>query len=79
MDELEERVRKFNSLSLPGQPMGMHMGTSYLVNDLWREVQRLRGLTKRAVDGANAPRLFDTCADCGEVEPLCTCGKTPRN
>ena len=36
-------------------------------------------LTKRAVDGANAPRLFDACADCGEVEPLCTCSKTPRN
>lgn len=42
MDELEKRVQQFNSLSLPGQPMGMHMGTSYLVNDLWREIQRLR-------------------------------------
>lgn len=44
LDELEERVKKFNSLQLPGQPMSMHMGTSYLVNDLWREVQRLRSL-----------------------------------
>lgn len=42
MDDLEERVEKFFMLMLPGQPMGMHMGTSYLVNDLWREVQRLR-------------------------------------
>lgn len=38
-----------------------------------------RKLTKRAFDGANAPKLFDTCVDCGEVEPLCTCGKPPRN
>jgi len=42
MDDLEERVKKFNSLSLPGQPLSMHMGTSYLVNDLWKEVKRLR-------------------------------------
>ena len=39
---LEERINQFNAMSLPGQPMGMHMGTSYLVNDLWREVQRLQ-------------------------------------
>lgn len=45
-DELKERVHKFNSMSLPGQPMSMHMGTSYLVNDLWREVQRLRDYYK---------------------------------
>ena len=42
MDDLEQRVQQFNGLSLPGQPFVMHMGTSYLVNDLWREVQRLR-------------------------------------
>lgn len=40
--KLKERVRQFNLSSLPGQPMAMHMGTSYLVNDLWREVLRLR-------------------------------------
>lgn len=39
---LEERVNQFNTMSLPGQPMGMHMGTSYLVNDLWREIRTLR-------------------------------------
>ena len=38
----EERVHQFNTLKLPGQPMSMHMGTSYLVNDLWGEVQKLR-------------------------------------
>jgi hypothetical protein len=45
-DDLETRVQQFKTMSLPGQPRGMHMGTSYLVNDLWREVQHLRGLVK---------------------------------
>ena len=49
-DDLEERVRQFNCMELPGQPFGMHMGTNYLVNDLWREVQRLR---ERASPGAH--------------------------
>lgn len=44
---LEERVRMFHALELPGQPQGMHMGTSYLVNDLWREVQRLQALVAK--------------------------------
>lgn len=39
---LEERVQAFHMRKLPGQPNGMHMGTSYLVNDLWLEVTRLR-------------------------------------
>lgn len=43
-DPLEERVDQFNSLSLPGQPVMMHMGTSYLVNDLWKEIKRLRSI-----------------------------------
>ena len=44
--DLATRVQQFVCMELPGQPRGMHMGTSYLVNDLWREVQRLRaGLT----------------------------------
>ena len=41
IEELGERVAQFQSLRLPGQPMGMHMGTSYLVNDLWRAVKQL--------------------------------------
>jgi hypothetical protein len=45
-DDLEDRVRKFNAIELPGQPFGMHMGTSYLVGDLWREVKRLRDLVQ---------------------------------
>jgi hypothetical protein len=41
---LEERIALFRSLRLPGQPHSMHMGTAYLVEDLWREVRRLRAL-----------------------------------
>ncbi len=38
--DLRERVNQYNMLQLPGQPQAMHMGSSYLLNDLWREVQR---------------------------------------
>lgn len=48
MDDLEKRVQQFGMMQLPGQPIGMHMGTSYLVNDLWREVQKLRAELKNA-------------------------------
>lgn len=40
--DLLDRVAKFNMLQLPGQPMGMHMGTSYLISDLWTTVQALK-------------------------------------
>jgi len=40
-EDLEKRVMQFNTLSLPGQPFGMHMGTSYLVFDLWQAVMEL--------------------------------------
>lgn len=39
---LDERVHQFKCLSLPGQPMSMHMGTSYLVSDLHAELKRVR-------------------------------------
>lgn len=38
-ESLESRVTQFRCLELPGQPMSMHMGTSYLVNDLWGRVK----------------------------------------
>jgi hypothetical protein len=47
IDELERRVQQFNELKLPGQPKTLHMGTFYLVNDLWREIERLRGIMKK--------------------------------
>jgi hypothetical protein len=43
LNDLEERVKQFEILSLPGQPKMMHMGTSYLVGDLWRMVKELSG------------------------------------
>jgi len=41
-ETLDERVTQFTMMKLPGQPMSMHMGTSYLVNDLHKEVKQLR-------------------------------------
>lgn len=38
IDNLDERVTAFRCFGLPGQPMASHMGTTYLVNDLWNEV-----------------------------------------
>ena len=61
MDDLENRVQQFGMMQLPGQPMGMHMGTSYLVNDLWREVQKLRAELKAAEQGVQS----DVCPVCG--------------
>lgn len=42
LNDLETRVEQFAMLELPGQPRGMHMGTSYLVEDLWRELKKAR-------------------------------------
>jgi hypothetical protein len=40
---LAARVEQYNIGTLPGQGWpGYHMGTTYLVNDLWLEVLRLR-------------------------------------
>lgn len=44
---LDERVMAFELLELPGQPPMMHMGTAYLVNDLWAEIKRLQTRTER--------------------------------
>ena len=42
MVSLEEKILQFERLQLPGQLPAMHMGTYYLVRDLWEEVKRLR-------------------------------------
>lgn len=41
VETLKDRVLQFQMMELPGQPQMMHMGTSYLVHDLWQEVKRL--------------------------------------
>lgn len=46
-DSLEDRLRAFDLLELSGQPQGMHMGTSYLMHDLWNEIQRLEAENAR--------------------------------
>lgn len=48
IEELRERVDKFHRLELPGQPLGMHMGTSYLVSDLLSEIEALSAALTRA-------------------------------
>ena len=57
-DELQERVLKFTMLQLPGQPQSMHMGTAYLVDDLWSEVRRLRKATDSALPTPDSQDIF---------------------
>jgi hypothetical protein len=40
-ESLHDRVQQFERMKLPGQMPMMHMGTAYLVSDLWTEVTRL--------------------------------------
>ena len=58
-DNLQERIDQFRTLQLPGQPMSMHMGTSCLIDDLWREVIRLRAENAML----KAEGLMDDAAD----------------
>ena len=32
--DIEDRCTRFTAMQLPGQPQGMHLGTSYLINDM---------------------------------------------
>jgi hypothetical protein len=49
-NDLAERVDRFRTLRLPGQPMASHMGTFNLVNDLWEAVQELQLEVERLKD-----------------------------
>lgn len=57
-----ERAVDFACLRLPGQPMAMHMGTSYLVHDLAAEVRNLRGVNADLL--ALAKQYASECANC---------------
>jgi hypothetical protein len=57
-----DRAVDFSMLRLPGQPMVMHMGTSYLVNDLAAEVRKLRAANTDLL--ALAKRYASECAQC---------------
>lgn len=39
--DLEKRVEQYHKLELPGQPHMAHMGTSYLISDLWKFIQSI--------------------------------------
>jgi len=52
---LEERVISFHVMELPGQPQMMHMGTSFLICDLWREICRLTTQAPRDHPDYNQP------------------------
>jgi len=62
-EDLETRVNQFICMELPGQPRAMHMGTSYLVNDMWKEIQRLRTELQaaRAAPAQPCGCLIGTC------------------
>lgn len=55
-NNLQRRVSLFNALALPGQPKTMHIGTWYLVNDLWEEVQRLQRIVETGRRGEEMTR-----------------------
>jgi len=38
---LQDRVIAYNCFDLPGQPMSVHMGTSYLISDLLKAVEEI--------------------------------------
>jgi hypothetical protein len=59
---LEERVRAFQMMKLPGQPFGMHMGTAYLVADLEREIARLRDLCETSFFEGHSAGFSAACA-----------------
>ena len=63
IDELNKRIEQFNSLSLPGQPMAMHMGTSYLINDLWKKILSLRAAGDAMADATGILRNKCIAAD----------------
>ena len=44
---LEERVKAFQILELPGQPQSMHVGTYSLVTDLLKPVKELEAAIPR--------------------------------
>ena len=76
MDDLEKKVKQFERHELPGQPSAVHMGTFYLVNDLWAEIKKLRaqqGQSSRPDKPCEVHQLVKTndgnflCQICGKI------------
>lgn len=62
---LADRVLQFQFMELPGQPMMMHMGTSYLVNDLWsahkdmaEALREIAGIVSASKSSSDNDRLY---------------------
>jgi hypothetical protein len=66
LEALLDRANQFRRMRLPGQPMGMHMGTLYLVNDLSAAVATLR--TQLAVAEAERDALRAALTPSGETK-----------
>lgn len=68
---LKERKNQFHFLELPGQPQGMHMGTSYLVTDLWKAASdaadALEALDRDLINAADALVAAITYDDSGNA------------
>jgi hypothetical protein len=62
--DFETRVDQFHALELPGQPIGMHMGTMYLISDLWKAYRALIDALEKA-QGEN-DMLVSVMADLAE-------------
>ena len=75
VESLEARVMAFMTLELPGQPPMMHMGTSYLVQDLMAEVRRLSAQPAAEPD-ADDRNIFRRTEREGLVRMLVECYKT---
>jgi hypothetical protein len=66
LPNLKERALQFTLLQLPGQPQGMHMGTSYLVSDLLKFATEAADLIDRltaalTAETARAEQLAKNC------------------
>ena len=56
--DLRNRIKQYRTLSLPGQPMGMHMGTSYLINDLENAIDQLEAENEELLEMVRRCRPF---------------------
>ncbi len=68
--DLQDRYEKFGCLELPGQPQGMHMGTSYFVSDLVKKIEELEEAMEEIHD------LYDTSDVRSITERFCEKEKT---
>lgn len=72
--ELKSRVDQFNTLSLPGQPFGIHMGTSYLVNDLWSALADMtRQRDEARAEGLKAVKVKPLMWEAHPTAPIWRC------